>query len=182
MSDPVVVTVGSTVLELVEGDLTELMADAIVNPANSELKLGAGVAGAIRTRGGPAIQAECDRLAPIPVGEAVVTGGGRLPARAVIHAVGPRQGEGDEEEKLAQVTRRVLELAEERGLKWIALPAISTGVFGFPMDRCAAIMLGTAIAFLLPGSHLERLTFCLWGEEAFCTFAEELACHSIESR
>jgi O-acetyl-ADP-ribose deacetylase (regulator of RNase III) len=181
MSDPVQVKVGSTVIELVEGDLTELPADAIVNPANSELKLGAGVAGAIRTRGGPAIQAECDRLAPIPVAEVAVTGAGSLLARAVFHAVGPRWGEGDEEEKLAQVTRRVLELAEERGLKWIALPAISTGVFGFPMDRCAAIMLGTAIAFLLPGSHLERVTFCLWGEQAFRTFAGELACLEVET-
>lgn len=182
MSEGIQVTVGTTILELVEGDLTELPADAIVNPANSELVLGAGVAGAIRSKGGATVQAECDRLAPIQVGEAVITGGGRLAARRVIHAVGPRWGEGDEEEKLASAVRRVLQLSEEHGLRWVALPAISTGVFGFPVERAAAILLGTAIAFLLPGSHIERLTLCLWGEEAFRIFADELACHEVESR
>jgi O-acetyl-ADP-ribose deacetylase (regulator of RNase III) len=177
--DPVQVTVGSTRLELVEGDLTELAADAIVNAANRELQLGAGVAGAIRSKGGPAIQEECDRLGPIQVGEAVLTGAGELAARHVIHAVGPRQGEGDEEEKLASATRQALLIAEEQGLGWVALPAISTGVFGFPLDRCAAIMLGTAIAFLLPGSHLDRVTFCLWGNGAFSAFADELARHGL---
>lgn len=177
--EPIHITAGTTLLELVEGDLTELDHDAIVNPANSALQLGGGVAGAIRDKGGPAIQAECDRLAPIGVGEAVMTGGGRLLARQVIHAVGPRMGEGDEEEKLAAATRRALELSEERGLRSLALPAISTGIFGFPIDRAAAVMLGTAIAFLLPGSHLERVTFCLWGEAAFGAFAAELARHEL---
>ncbi len=178
---PIRVTVGATCLELVAGDLTELAADAIVNAANTELQLGAGVAGAIRAKGGPTIQAECDRLAPIAVGEAVMTGGGRLRARHVIHAVGPRRGEGGEDEKLAAATRASLTLAEENGLGWVAFPAISTGVFGFPMDRCAAIMLGTAIAFLVPGSHLERVTFCLWGDEALAVFAAELARHELKS-
>jgi O-acetyl-ADP-ribose deacetylase (regulator of RNase III)/molybdopterin converting factor small subunit len=167
--------VGRTQLELVAGDLTELAADAIVNAANRELVLGAGVAGAIKTKGGPTIQAECDRLAPIAAGDAVMTGAGRLRARHVIHAVGPRMGEGDEDATLARATRRSLELAEAKGLRWIAFPAISTGVFGFPMDRCAAVMLGAAIAFLAPGSHLERVTFCLFGAEAYGVFARELA-------
>ncbi len=173
------VMIGSTRLDLVEGDLTALPADAIINPANAELQLGAGVAGAIRQRGGPAIQAECAALAPIAVGQAVLTGGGALPARHVIHAVGPRWGEGDEDEKLARATRASLTLAEERGLGWVAFPALSTGVFGFPIDRCAAIMLGTVIAFLLPGSHLRRVTFSLWGAEAYQVFAAELARHDL---
>lgn len=176
-----IVTVGRTRLELVQGDLTALAADAIVNAANSDLILGSGVAGAIREKGGPAIQTACEPLAPVPVGGAVMTGGGRLPARHVIHAVGPCFGEGDEEEKLAAATRASLALAEERGLRWIALPAISTGTYGFPLDRAAAVMLGTAIAFLLPGSHLERVTFCLMGDEAFAAFAAELARHEIGS-
>jgi O-acetyl-ADP-ribose deacetylase (regulator of RNase III) len=171
--------VGSTVVELITGDLTELAADAIVNAAGPSLKMGGGVAGAIRTKGGPTIQEECDRLGPIQVGEAVLTGAGELPARHVIHAVGPRMGEGDEDEKLASATRRALEIAEECDLKWIALPAISTGIFGFPLDRAAAVMVGTAIAFLIPGSHLERVTFCLWGAEAFEVFAEEIARHEL---
>jgi O-acetyl-ADP-ribose deacetylase (regulator of RNase III) len=179
MAEPVRVMVGGTLLELIEGDLTELPADAVVNPANSRLELGGGVAGAIRSRGGPAIQAECAELAPVAVGDAVITGAGTLPARRVIHAVGPRWGEGDEEEKLASATRRALELAEEEGLRWLALPAISTGIFGFPLARAAEIMLGTAIAFLVPESHLERVTFCLWGEEAFGAFADELARHEL---
>ena len=178
---PIQVTVGKTRLELVEGDLTDIPADAIVNAANSKLVLGAGVAGSIFDRGGPAIQDECDLLAPVAVGGAVLTGGGDLPARHVIHAVGPRFGEGDEEEKLAQATRASLTLAEERGLRWIALPAISTGVYGFPLERAAAVMLGTTIAFLIPGSHLERVTFCLWGDKVFTAFAAELARHEIES-
>ncbi len=178
---PIQVTVGTTRLELVAGDLTDIPADAIVNAANSELVLGDGVAGAIYDRGGPSIQDECDLLAPVDVGGAVMTGGGDLPARHVIHAVGPRLGEGDEEEKLARATRASLALAEERGFRWIALPAISTGVYGFPLERAAQVMLGTAIAFLLPGSHLERVTFCLWGDEAFAAFAAELARHEIES-
>jgi O-acetyl-ADP-ribose deacetylase len=174
-AEPIQVLVGRTHLELIEGDLTELAADAIVNAANRDLVLGAGVAGAIRAKGGPAIQAECDRLGPIAAGDAVMTGGGRLRARHVIHAVGPRMGEGDEEATLARATRRSLELAEGKSLRWIGLPAISTGVFGFPMDRCAAVMLGAALAFLTPGSHLERVSFCVFGPDAFAAFARELA-------
>lgn len=164
-----------TAIELVQGDLTEIAADAIVNAANRELKLGSGVEGAIRAKGGPEIQAECDALGPIATGDAVMTGGGRLAARHVIHAVGPRWGEGDEDEKLGQATRRSLALAEEAGLKTIAFPAISTGVYGFPMPRAAEVMLGAALAFVAPGSHLERITFCLAQAEALATFERALA-------
>lgn len=166
--------VGSSTLELMEGDITELDTDAIVNAANSSLKMGGGVAGAILRKGGYEIQEECDRIGYCPVGGAVITTGGKLKAKYVIHAVGPRWGEGDEDEKLKNATLNSLKLADERGLKSIALPAISTGIFGFPMDRAARIMLSTAIEYLKGETQLERVVFCLYGKEAFETFRKTL--------
>jgi len=158
-------------LELVQGDLTELSVDAIVNAANSGLQLGGGVAGAIRTKGGPSIQEECDRIGPIRVGEAVVTGGGRLKASYVIHAVGPIYGEGNEDEKLKNATLASLERASEKGMKSIAFPAISTGIFGFPKDRCAAIILKTISEFLTDRkTGLEKVILCLWSGQDFDLF------------
>lgn len=168
------VEINGTLLELVNGDITELDVDAIVNPANTELKLGGGVAGAIRKKGGPSIQEECDRIGGTPVGTAVMTGAGNLKAKQVIHAVGPRWGEGDEDRKLASAVRAALALSDRNGLRSIALPAISTGVFGCPMDRCARIMLTEIHRYLQGGSKLERVVVCLWGDEAFETFKREL--------
>ena len=119
-------------LEVVQGDLTEQAVDAIVNAANSSLQHGGGIAGAIVRRGGEAIQSESDRIAPVPVGGAAVTGAGRLPCRYVIHAVGPMWGEGGEEAKLRSAVRSALARAEELGLESVAVPAISTGIFGYP--------------------------------------------------
>jgi len=109
--------VNNSEIELVQGDITESDTDAIVNAANSQLVLGAGVAGAIRTKGGPAIQEECNAIGHCPVGGAVITSGGNLKARHVIHAVGPRQGEGNEEEKLKNATLSSLKVAEKNNLK-----------------------------------------------------------------
>jgi O-acetyl-ADP-ribose deacetylase (regulator of RNase III) len=167
-------TMDRTQLELVEGDITEQDVDAIVNPANEHLQLGTGVAGAIRQKGGPSIQVECDRIGGTPVGTAVMTGAGNLKARRVIHAVGPRMGEGDEDKKLAAAVRAALALADRRGLRSIALPAISTGNFGFPVDRAARIMLTEVHRFLQGGTKLERVVLCLHGDEAFSTFKREL--------
>lgn len=161
-------------LELVEGDITELDTDAIVNAANARLVLGGGVAGAIRGRGGPRIQAECDRIGGTFVGGAVLTTGGDLKARHVIHAVGPQMGEGDEDRKLRDATLNSLKLADEHGLKSIAFPAISTGIFGFPVGRCAEIMLGTALAYLRGPTSLERVVFCLFGQDHYDIFARQL--------
>ncbi len=153
-------------LMLVQGDLTELAVDAIVNAANAQLQLGGGVAGAIRIKGGPGIQEECDRIGPIRVGEAVVTGGGNLKASYVIHAVGPVYGEGGEDEKLRNATLNSLERASEKGMKSIAFPAISTGIFGFPKDRCAQIMLRTVSEFLANReTSLEKVILCLWSRD-----------------
>ncbi len=163
-----------TQLDLVEGDITDLDVDAIVNPANEDLQLGAGVAGAIRERGGPSIQEECNRIGHTPVGTAVLTGGGELKARHVIHAVGPQMGEGEEDRKLQSAARSSLALADRHGLRSIALPAISTGVFGFPMDRCARILLTEVYRYLQGGTKIERVAVVLWGDENFEIFKREL--------
>ena len=169
--------VGDSVVELVKGDITELDVDAIVNAANSALKMGGGVAGAILRKGGYSIQEECDRIGYCPVGGAVITGAGRLKARYVIHAVGPRMGEGDEDNKLRNATLNSLKLADQHKLESIAFPAISTGIFGFPKDRCAKIMLATTIEYLEQNkgkTSLKRVIFCLYDDETYNIFKETL--------
>jgi O-acetyl-ADP-ribose deacetylase (regulator of RNase III) len=157
---------------LVEGDITELDVDAIINAANTQLILGSGVAGAIREKGGPSIQEECNRLGGTYVGGAVMTGAGNLRSRHVIHAVGPRMGEGEEESKLRNATMNSLLLAEEHRLESIAFPAISTGVFGYPVDKCADIMLTVVVEYLKRPSNLKEVYFCLWGRENYNIFKE----------
>jgi O-acetyl-ADP-ribose deacetylase (regulator of RNase III) len=162
-------------LRLVEGDITGLDVEAIVNAANIHLKLGGGVAGAIRARGGPSIQEECDRLAPIGVGEAVLTGGGRLKAKYVIHAVGPVNGEGDEEAKLARATLSSLRIAADRKIRSLAFPAISTGIYGFPLLECSRIMLRVTLDFLGKNAYPREVVFCLYGKDAYEAFRKTLA-------
>ena len=167
-------TVEGKKLVLLQGDITEMDTDAIVNAANKDLILGAGVAGAIRTKGGTTIQEECNRIGGAPVGGAAITTGGDLKARYVIHAVGPRMGEGGEDRKLADATRNSLKLANEKGLASITFPAISTGIFGFPKDRCARIMLTTVAETLKKeDTSLKEVAFCLWGEETLQVFQNE---------
>ncbi|MGH7597074.1 MAG: macro domain-containing protein [bacterium] len=166
--------VHQTSLVLVDGDITEQATEAIVNPANSGLILGGGVAGAIRRKGGPQIQEECDKIGGTSVGTAVITTGGNLKARHVIHAVGPQMGEGDEDRKLRNATLTSLKIADQHKLKSITFPAISTGIFGYPIDRCAEIMLTATTGYLRGKTGLEKVVFCLWGEEAYQTFEEAL--------
>jgi O-acetyl-ADP-ribose deacetylase (regulator of RNase III) len=167
-------TIHQTELVLINGDLTEQATDAIVNPANSELILGGGVAGAIRRKGGPKIQEECDKIGGTPVGTAVITTGGNLKAKHVIHAVGPMMGEGDEDRKLRDATLNSLKVADQYKLKSLAFPAISTGIFGYPIDRCAQIMLTTTIDYVRGKTGLEKVVFCLWGDEAYQTFEKAI--------
>ncbi len=169
-----VMPLDKTTLELMQADITDLDVDVVVNAANQHLQLGSGVAGAIRAKGGPSIQEECNRIGGTPVGTAVMTGAGNLRARQVIHAVGPQMGEGDEDKKLASAVRSALALADRHGMKSIALPAISTGVFGFPIDRAARIMLTEIQRFLQGGTKLDRVVLCLYDEEAFGVFKKEL--------
>lgn len=166
--------VNNALLELLEGDITEINTDAIVNAANSYLKHGGGVAGAIVRKGGQVIQDESDQISYCPVGRAVITGAGRLKAKYVIHAVGPRMGEGDEEEKLKNATLNSLRVAEQNHLKSISFPAISSGIFGFPVDRCAKIMLSNTISYLQGDTTLKKVVFCLYGKDNFAVFQKEL--------
>ena len=168
------VEIENSVLELMDSDLTEMDTDAIVNAANSRLVLGGGVAGAIRRKGGPRIQAECDKIGGTFVGGAVITTGGNLKAKHVIHAVGPRMGEGDEDQKLKNATLNSLKTADENNLKSISFPAISTGIFGFPIGRCAEIMLKTTIDYLKGQTGLQRVVFCLFGRDSYEVFANQL--------
>jgi len=172
------VEVAGKTFELAQGDITELTVDAIVNAANELLKLGGGVAGAIRRKGGPKIQEECDRIRYCPVGSAVITTGGNLKASYVIHAVGPRQGDSDVEGKLRSATLSSLRLADEYRLRSIAFPAISTGAFGVPLEVCADVMIPAILDYLSKDTELERVVLCLYRNEAYNVFAEALKKHA----
>ncbi len=159
-------------IELAQGDITAMNVDAIVNAANEALQLGAGVAGAISRRGGPTIQDECNEIGGCPIGGAVVTGGGDLPARWVIHAVGPiwRGGAEGEEMLLALAVRAALKRAEEIGARSVALPAISAGVYGFPLRRAAELSIGAARSFAAEAVSVQRIVFCLYDDAAMAAF------------
>jgi O-acetyl-ADP-ribose deacetylase (regulator of RNase III) len=174
------VNIENHVLELLEGDITEMDTDAVVNAANAQLVLGGGVAGAIRRKGGPKIQEECNGIGGTFVGGAAITTGGNLKARYVIHAVGPRMGEGNEDQKLKNATLNSLKLADEKNLKSISFPAISTGIFGFPIARCAEIMLRTAVEYLKGQTRLEKVVFCLFGRDSYEVFADRLGQETSE--
>jgi O-acetyl-ADP-ribose deacetylase (regulator of RNase III) len=158
-----------------QGDLTEAEVDAIVNAANNDLMLGGGVAGAIRIKGGPSIQQECDRIGTIALGEAAITGAGRLRARHVIHAASMRLGESTSEASLRATTRNSLLRAGENSLKTIAFPAIGTGIAGFPMERCAEVMLEEVRAQLGGPTTLERVEFVLFDRRSLEVFERALA-------
>jgi O-acetyl-ADP-ribose deacetylase (regulator of RNase III) len=166
--------INNTVLELRLCDITDMDTDAVVNAANVALQLGGGVAGAIRRKGGPRIQEECNKIGGTNVGEAVVTTGGDLKAKYVIHAVGPIFGEEHGDEMLKDATLNTLILADKNGLKSIAFPAISTGVFRFPVERCATIMLSTTIAYLEGFTKLEKVIYCLIDNDVFDAFKHAL--------
>lgn len=168
--------IDNTALELTEGDITALEVDAIVNAANEYLQLGSGVAGAIRARGGPSIQQECDLIGGCPVGEAAITGAGDLPARYVIHAVGPRASNPRADMLLSSAVTGSLAIAEKYQLSSVAFPAISTGVFGYPMDRCAQRMLAAISRYIREHENttLRRVVICLYGQSAYDVFEQEL--------
>jgi O-acetyl-ADP-ribose deacetylase len=153
-------------IEIRQGDLREMATDAIVNAANNDLILGAGVAGAIRRKGGDEIQKECSAIGSIPVGFAAITTGGKLKAKYVIHAASMQLGGGTTAEALRKSTAHALRIAAERELKTIAFPAVGTGIAGFPMKECAEIMLQQALLHLQGGSSLETIYFVLFDENA----------------
>ena len=173
------VTVRGATVELRQGDITLEPLDAIVNAANSQLAGGGGVDGAIHRRGGPEIMRDTDARYPqgCPTGSAVISTAGKLPAKFVIHAVGPvwSGGQRGEPELLAEVYRRSLELAVEHGCRSIALPALSTGAYRYPMDQAAGVALSTAIDFLKQHGQPELVRFVLFDAAAYGAFATALA-------
>lgn len=159
-------------IRILQGDLTEQAVDAIVNAANNDLQLGGGVAGAIRRKGGMVIQDECDRVGPIAVGEAAITGAGALKARYVIHAASMSVGELTSEENLRLSTRHSLLRAREKHLRSVAFPAIGTGIAGFPIRRCAEVMLDETVRHLGGETTVADVRFILHDAPAYKTFRE----------
>ena len=174
--------IGSTTLRLVMGDITEQHVDAVVNAANSTLLGGGGVDGAIHRRGGSDILAACKRIraeqypAGMPTGEAVVTTGGHLPARAVIHTVGPiwRGGAEREPEQLAAAYRNSLSRAVEQGLQTIAFPSISTGAYGYPKRPAADVALSAVTAFLRENTQVKEVRFVLFSDDDLRVYSDAL--------
>lgn len=163
-------------IELAKIDITRMHVDAIVNAANEALQLGSGVAGAIRLHGGPGIQEECDRIGTCAVGQAVVTKAGKLSAKWIIHAVGPvwKGGSYGEEMLLASAVLQALRRAEDIGAASVAIPAISTGVFGFPLQKAADITVAAARSFAPSAEYVQKIVFCLYDDGAYDAFAQAL--------
>jgi O-acetyl-ADP-ribose deacetylase (regulator of RNase III) len=172
--------VGKAVIRLVQGDITNMETDAIVNAANSSLMGGGGVDGAIHRRGGPTILEECKRIRAtewpqgLPTGKAVITSGGNLKAKHVIHTVGPiwHGGSRGEPELLAQAYQNSLKLASEKGLKTVAFPSISTGAYGYPIEQASHVALGTVKTFLEKEDRLDEVVFVLFSERALETYVD----------
>ena len=156
-------------IEIVQGDITKLEVDAIVNAANTTLLGGSGVDGAIHRAAGPELLAECRTLGGCQLGEAKVTRGYRLPARFVIHTVGPvwRGGKRGEPETLANCYRNSLQVAVENGIRTIAFPAISCGAYGYPIEEAAQIAVNTTREFLATTDQIEKVIFVLWDEDVY---------------
>ena len=164
------IKINRSLIRLLQGDITLMETDAIVNAANSYLKHGGGVAAAISKKGGPVIQKESENIGFVEVGNAVVTSGGDLKAKYVIHAVGPRMGEGKEEKKLRSATQNALKLMKQKDLKSISFPAISSGIFGYPIEKCAEIMIGEAKKFLENENSELLIQFVLWTDKDYNVF------------
>ncbi len=162
-------------VEVIHGDITKVEADAIVNAANEGLRGGGGVDGAIHRAGGGAIMAECRKIGRCPTGSAVITTAGRLPARYVIHAVGPiwRGGNSGEPELLRSAYETSLRLAKEHGLKSIAFPSISTGAYGFPLEKACPIAIKAVLDHLAGKTSLERVIFVLFTKDDYETYVNQ---------
>jgi O-acetyl-ADP-ribose deacetylase (regulator of RNase III) len=169
------VTFKDTAIKVVKGDITEMDVEALVNAANSHLQHGGGVAGAIVRKGGAVIQQESNRIGFVPVGSCAITTGGKLKAGYVIHAVGPRWGEGDEEKKLRDAVKNSLKLASDKSFISLSMPAISAGIFGFPKERCAIIIVHEVFSFLASQTtSLREIVFCLMDEDIIGFFTDNI--------
>jgi O-acetyl-ADP-ribose deacetylase (regulator of RNase III) len=170
------VKVGQAVLELVEGDITRQDTEAIVNAANEQLRVGGGVDGAINRAGGPKIQEQARKIGRCPTGQAVITTGGNLQARYVIHTVGPiyKDGHQGEADLLASAYRESLKSASARGIKSLAFPSLSTGVYGYPISDAARVALKTVKEYLAQHPEIELVRFVLFGKPTFEAYAAAL--------
>ncbi len=169
-------SISGKIIEAKIGDITGEKVDAIVNAANEHLRHGGGVAGAIVSKGGKSIQEESKRAVPVPTGSAALTGAGSLPATYVIHAVGPIWGSGDEEHKLRSAFKSAIRIAEEKDLKTISFPAISAGIYGFPLEKCAKILISAACDHFTKDTEcsLEKIVFCLFDKKTCDVFVRTL--------
>ena len=163
-------------LEIIKGDITDENVDAIVNAANSNLKHGGGVAGAISQKGGPIIKIESNKIGFVPVGNVALTSAGDLPAKYIIHAVGPRWGEGEEEVKLKNAIINSIQLADRNKFESISMPAISSGIFGFPKEKCAEIIINTIKNYITTNNNifLKTIRICLFDQEMVKIFLKYL--------
>jgi O-acetyl-ADP-ribose deacetylase (regulator of RNase III) len=160
---------------LQQGDLTEMDTDAIVNAANNDLQLGGGLAGVIRRKCGDSVQRECNEIGAIPVGGAAITAAGKIRARHIIHAASMQLGGHTTTRALRNATAHSLRIASERGLRTLAFPAIGTGIGGFPLSECAAIMLGETVRHLKGPTTLEKIYFVLFDAKALGAFEKVMA-------
>jgi O-acetyl-ADP-ribose deacetylase (regulator of RNase III) len=163
-----------SVIRLANGDITDLEIEAFVYYARPDLILGSGFGGAISVRGGPKIQEELKRFGTLGTGQAVVTTGGSMKAKYIIHAVGPRFQEEDTEGKLRTTIQNVLRLAEEKKIRSLAFPAMGAGFYGVPLDLCARVILGTAKEYLQNASMLQEVVICLRDSREYQPFQEQL--------
>ena len=177
--------IGNTEIEVIKGDITMLDVEAIVNPANNYLLHTGGLAAAIAKRGGMMIHQESKKIGNVPTGSAVITSGGNLKAKHVIHAVGPRykDGKSGEEEKLKNAVASALDVAEKKKLKSIAIPAISSGIFGYPIAESSKVIVDAVIDYfeakkkVKEETTIEKVILCLFDEDTFNNFAKELEGH-----
>lgn len=167
-------TITGMQIELLRADITSIKVDAIVNPANPHMQHVGSVGRELVRNGGKIIQQQSAELGPVPVGNAVVTTGGNLLCKFVIHAVIPQMGEGDEDRKLRAATMASLEKAEELAIGTVAMPAMGSGMFGFSFERCARIMLGATLDFRPKARSLHRVVYCLFGREPYDVFSRVL--------
>lgn len=172
------INIGKKLIIVKQGDITAESTDAIVNPANSKLQHGGGAARAISVRGGAEIQKQSNdiirKIGSVPVGKAVITDAGNLPCKFVIHTVGPQWGEGNEHKKLRKAITSVLTLAEIYNLKSVSIPAVSSGIFGFPKKDCAEILIEAAFSFLQQKEvGLENIVMCNFDNETYQIFSQQ---------
>lgn len=169
-------SIGNSVIELTEGDITKEETGAVVNAANTRLLGGGGVDGAIHRAGGPAILDECRKIGGCPTGEARITTGGNLKAKYVIHTVGPvyRDGRSGEADRLKSAYRNSLKLAAENGVKSLSFPSISTGAYGYPIEKASRIALGEVIDYLNAHADIELVRFVLFGKKDYDVYKQAL--------